>query len=237
MDAAQLAPHRQVNLAATGVDYLAMSGHKTYAPFGAGVLAGPADWLDEATPYLAGGGATAYVGDTFDVRWATGPARHEAGTPNLLGAVALATACATLAAADRPALEAAEQALVARLRDGLAGIPGVAELRTFGPDHDRVGIVTFAMAGIEAIDVVRLPGPRARHRRQGRPVLRPSAGPSAAGRSRRAGWPAARRLRGAGQPGTRFHRRARRPAGHRRDRAGRPQPGHRPPAHRLACCA
>ena len=153
VDAAQLAPHRQVSLAATGVDYLAMSGHKTYAPFGAGVLAGPADWLDEATPYLAGGGATAYVGDTFDVRWATGPARHEAGTPNLLGAVALATACATLAAADRPALEAAEQALVARLRDGLAGIPGVAELRTFGPDHDRVGIVTFAMAGIEAVDV------------------------------------------------------------------------------------
>jgi len=153
VDAAQLAPHRQVSLSDTGIDYLAMSGHKMYAPFGAGVLAGRADWLDEASPYLAGGGATAYVGDAFDVRWATGPARHEAGTPNLLGAVALATACATLAAADRAALEAAEHELVQRLRGGLSEVARVAELRTFGPDADRVGIVSFAMAGVPAIDV------------------------------------------------------------------------------------
>jgi selenocysteine lyase/cysteine desulfurase len=153
VDAAQLAPHRQVSLSASGIDYLAMSGHKAYAPFGAGALAGRADWLDAAPPYLAGGGATAYVGDPGEVRWHAGPARHEAGTPNLIGSVALATACAQLAASDRRALEAAEHGLLSRLRAGLTELPGVQELRMFGADHDRVGIVTFAVAGRPAAEV------------------------------------------------------------------------------------
>ncbi|MFC0030856.1 aminotransferase class V-fold PLP-dependent enzyme [Micromonospora chaiyaphumensis] len=154
VDAAQLAPHAPVDLAALDVDYLALSGHKLYAPFGAGVLVGRADWLDAAPPYLAGGGATSHVGaGTHEVRWATGPARHEAGTPNLLGAVALAAVCAALAAADRDALHAREQALLARLRAGLAALPHVVELRTFGPDAPRVGIVSFVVAGRDSGDV------------------------------------------------------------------------------------
>jgi selenocysteine lyase/cysteine desulfurase len=154
VDAAQLAPHRPFSLAESTVDYVALSGHKLYAPFGAGVLAGRGDWLDAAPPYLSGGGATAYVGDTpLDVRWQSGPARHEAGTPNLLGAVALATACATLAAADREALAAHEAALLDRLRTGLSRLPGAVELRAFAADHDRVGIVSFAVAGVPAADV------------------------------------------------------------------------------------
>lgn len=154
VDAAQLAPHRPVSLADSDVDYLALSGHKLYAPFGAGVLAGRADWLEAAEPYLSGGGASANVclldGAGPDVRWHPGPARHEAGTPNLFGAVALAAACETIAAADRDELAAEESALVARLRAGLAELPGVAELRTFDADADRVGIVSFVVAGVPA---------------------------------------------------------------------------------------
>ncbi|MEH1015228.1 aminotransferase class V-fold PLP-dependent enzyme [Micromonospora sp. CPCC 206060] len=154
VDAAQLAPHVPVDLAALDVDYLAVSGHKLYAPFGAGVLIGRADWLDAAPPYLAGGGATGHVGDaTHDVRWATGPARHEAGTPNLLGAVALAAVCTALVEADRPALHAREQALLARLRTGLAALPDVVELHTFGVDADRVGIVSFVVAGRDSAEI------------------------------------------------------------------------------------
>ncbi|BCJ49079.1 hypothetical protein Asp14428_05540 [Actinoplanes sp. NBRC 14428] len=67
VDAAQLAPHSPVDLTALGADYLAFSGHKLYAPFGAGVLAGRADWLDAAPPYLAGAARVAW--------WATAPAR------------------------------------------------------------------------------------------------------------------------------------------------------------------
>ncbi|NJP31514.1 aminotransferase class V-fold PLP-dependent enzyme [Micromonospora thermarum] len=154
VDAAQLAPHAPVDLSALDVDYLTVSGHKLYAPFGAGVLVGRADWLDAAAPYLAGGGATSHVGDaTHDVRWATGPARHEAGTPNLLGAVALAAVCAALAGADRGALHDAEQALLARLRDGIAALPHVVELRTFGPAAARVGIASFVVAGRDSGEV------------------------------------------------------------------------------------
>ncbi|MFI6130940.1 aminotransferase class V-fold PLP-dependent enzyme [Micromonospora sp. NPDC051141] len=154
VDAAQLAPHAPVDVATLDVDYLALSGHKLYAPFGAGVLVGRADWLDAAAPYLAGGGATGHVGAaTHEVRWVTGPARHEGGTPNLLGAVALAAVCAAFSAADRTALHAREQALLSRLRSGLAALPDVVELRTFGPDAPRVGIVSFVIAGRDSAEV------------------------------------------------------------------------------------
>jgi len=145
VDIAQLAPHARVDVAALGADYVAMSGHKMYAPFGAGVLAGRADWLDAAEPYLAGGGATANVSERFDVRWHTGPARHEAGTPNLLGAVALAAACRTLANVRHDE----EQALLARLRAAIATLPHVEELRLFDAAAPRVGIVSFAVLGAE----------------------------------------------------------------------------------------
>lgn len=154
VDAAQLAPHLPVDIAASGIDYVAISGHKLYAPFGTGVLAGRADWLDAAPPYLVGGGATLGVGNaTHDVRWATGPGRHEAGTPNLLGAVALAAVCAALDEADRGELYAREQRLLARLRDGLRALPDVIELRTFGADAPRVGIVSFVVAGRDSAEV------------------------------------------------------------------------------------
>ncbi|MEV8503845.1 aminotransferase class V-fold PLP-dependent enzyme [Actinoplanes sp. NPDC051475] len=143
VDAAQLAPHAPVDMTALGADYIALSGHKVYAPFGAGVLAGRADWLDAAPPYLAGGGATAGVSADFAVRWHDGPARHEAGTPNLVGAVALATACRALADADL----SAEDHLLDRLRAGIAALPHAEELRLFDAAAPRVGIVSFAVLG------------------------------------------------------------------------------------------
>lgn len=151
VDAAQLAPHRPVDVAADDVDYLALSGHKLYAPFGAGVLAGRADWLDAAPPYLAGGGATALVGDaTNDVRWSTGPARHEAGSPNVLGAVALGAVCEALRTGDRDAAIDRERRLTERLHAGLSGIAGVAVLTLFDAGSPRVGIAAFAVRGLDS---------------------------------------------------------------------------------------
>ncbi|MEV6597846.1 aminotransferase class V-fold PLP-dependent enzyme [Actinoplanes sp. NPDC051346] len=148
VDAAQLAPHSPVGLADLDADYVAFSGHKLYAPFGAGVLAGRSDWLDAAPPYLSGGGASAVVGDQpGEVTWATGPARHEGGTPNLLGAAALGAVCAALGRADRVALHQREQELLARLRAGLAEVPGVVEVTAFRGAAPRVGIVALALPG------------------------------------------------------------------------------------------
>jgi len=148
LDAAQLVPHRGVDLAATGVDYIAFSGHKLYAPYGAGVLAGRSDWLDAADPYLVGGGATARV-EECGVTWATGAARHEGGSPNVVGAVALAAACAVLAER-RSDIARYEHTLAERLRRGLQAIPGVRTHSLFGPNSDRVGVVSFTIAGLDS---------------------------------------------------------------------------------------
>ena len=148
LDAAQLAPHRKIDIEALGVDYVVFSGHKLYAPFGAGVLAGRADWLNAAAPYLRGGGATTQVTGSGTV-WAQGPARHEAGSPNVIGAIAIAAACATLES-QRPAIEEYENALAGRLRAGLAAIDGVTTYSIFGPEHDRVGVTCFTIEGLDS---------------------------------------------------------------------------------------
>lgn len=152
VDAAQLLPHRRADITDLGVDYLVFSGHKLYAPFGAGALVGRADWLDAAEPYLAGGGATKNV-DLDDVQWAAAPQRHEAGTPNVLGAVAIAAACEALAGFDADAAELHERVLCDRLTAGLADIDGIDILRVWPDSADAVGIVTFTVAGAEPREV------------------------------------------------------------------------------------
>ncbi|MEW2353084.1 aminotransferase class V-fold PLP-dependent enzyme [Spirillospora sp. NPDC029432] len=154
VDAAQLVPHRPLDMGALGLDYVAFSGHKLYAPFGAGVLAGRSDWLRAADPYLKGGGASASVTGRGDAtRWsADAQQRHEAGTPNVLGALAVAAACETLAGTGWDALVRHEERLLARLREGVAGIPGVRELTLWGEGVPRVGILSFVVDGWNARD-------------------------------------------------------------------------------------
>ncbi|MEU2793461.1 aminotransferase class V-fold PLP-dependent enzyme [Streptomyces sp. NPDC007100] len=151
LDAAQLAPHHPVDLAELDVDWVAFSGHKLYAPFGAGVLAGRADWLQAAEPYLAGGGASRTVARRadggVDVDWHTTAARHEAGSPNVIGVYAIAAACKALTEAGFESLVAREQQLVERVRAGLAEVPEVTVLSLFGDDAPRVGVLSFVVAG------------------------------------------------------------------------------------------
>ncbi|MBK1783281.1 aminotransferase class V-fold PLP-dependent enzyme [Prauserella cavernicola] len=152
VDAAQLAPHRAVSLRDLDADYVAISGHKLYAPFGAGALVGRADWLRAAEPYLAGGGASKLVSEREDgigVVWNSGAERHEAGSPNTLGVYALGVACSELSA-HRDRVEAHEAELLERLDTGLACVPGLRCLRLFDDaDTERVGTVSFIVDGIE----------------------------------------------------------------------------------------
>lgn len=159
LDAAQLAPHHPVSLAGLDVDWVAFSGHKLYAPFGSGVLAGRADWLRDAEPYLAGGGASRTVvrraggggggggGGGVEVEWHSTEARHEAGSPNVIGAYAIASACRALTAAGFDGLVEREQGLVARVREGLAEVPEVRVLSLFGDGAARVGVISFVVEG------------------------------------------------------------------------------------------
>ncbi len=142
VDGAQLLAHRRLSLEATGVDYVAFSGHKLYAPFGAGALVGRRDWLDTAEPYLAGGGAVRRV-TTTSVDWALSPARHEGGTPNLVGVVALAAAAAELAALPEESVTRHEEELHDRLVAGLEQLPGIDVARIWVDSPAPIGVATF----------------------------------------------------------------------------------------------
>ncbi|WP_327246846.1 aminotransferase class V-fold PLP-dependent enzyme [Streptomyces sp. NBC_01320] len=151
LDAAQLAPHHPVDIEELDVDWVAFSGHKLYAPFGSGVLAGRADWLQDAEPYLAGGGASRKVARRtvggVDVEWHSTAARHEAGSPNVIGVYSIASACKALTEAGFDRLVAREQQLVTRIREGLAEVPQVKVLSLFGDDAPRVGVISFVVEG------------------------------------------------------------------------------------------
>ena len=143
VDAAQLAPHRPIPPVA---DYVAFSGHKLYAPFGAGTLIGPRTAFVDGDPFLAGGGAVDLV-DLDEVIWTEPPEREEAGSPNVVGAVAFGEAMARLEAVGWPSVEAHERALADRLRQGLAAIDRV---RLLGPatDVETLAVAAFEVEGV-----------------------------------------------------------------------------------------
>jgi selenocysteine lyase/cysteine desulfurase len=143
VDAAQLAPHRPLP---AGADFLAWSGHKMYAPFGAGILTGPRRAFTDGDPFLAGGGAVDFV-DLDEVLWAAPPEREEAGSPNVIGAVALHAAIDALTSIGWPALINHERRIAAALRHGLAAIPGVRLLGP-GPDADTLPVAAFTIDSI-----------------------------------------------------------------------------------------
>ena len=156
LDAAQLAPHRPIP---AEVDYVAFSGHKLYAPFGAGVLVGPAATFAEGDPFLAGGGAVDLV-DLDEVWWTEPPDREEAGSPNVMGAVALEAALDEITGIGWDAVAAHEHALATRLRRGLAALDGV---RVLGPslDTDTLAIAAFVVEGVDhALVAARLSAER-----------------------------------------------------------------------------
>ena len=91
LDCAQMAPHVVMDVQDWDVDFLSFSGHKMYAPMGIGVLYGKFEILDSMVPYMYGGDMIEYVYEQ-NTTFAPVPARFEAGTQNVGGAVALAEA-------------------------------------------------------------------------------------------------------------------------------------------------
>ncbi len=148
LDAAQLAPHLPVSIRDLDVDYLAASGHKMYAPFGAGVLIGRPDWLRQGAPYMRGGGAVDFV-TTDEVLWTGLPDRQEAGSPNVVGAVALGVAAQTLRAYGMDRIGQHERELGAYARQRLGAIAAVDMYRLWPESADRLGLVTFNVRGFD----------------------------------------------------------------------------------------
>lgn len=149
IDGAQGLPHGPVDVQAIDCDFYTLSGHKVFAPSGVGVLYARRPWLDRLPPYQGGGDMIEMV--SFDaVSYAPPPAKFEAGTPNIEGAIGLKAALDWHAALDWPDIKTHEAALLERATETLRNIPG---LRIIGSARQKVPVLSFIIEGSHPHDI------------------------------------------------------------------------------------
>lgn len=150
VDCAQLAPHRKINLLPLDhpehLDFITISAHKMYAPYGTGALIGRKDIFMQGDPDMTGGGTVEIV--TLDsVTWSAPPEREEAGSPNTVGAVALAAAIRQLESVGMAEVAHHEAALTSYMLDGLNRIQGVTVFGENDPATaaERLGVIPIQL--------------------------------------------------------------------------------------------
>jgi selenocysteine lyase/cysteine desulfurase len=151
VDGAQLVPHNAVNMKPKNplqhIDYLVFSAHKMYAPFGIGVLIGPLETFKQGISELVGGGTAETV--THDwVVWDNPPHKEEAGTPNVMGIVALVAAIKTLTAIGMRNIDNYEKELTNYANLKLKSIPGITLYSHTALGEPRIGVIPFNIKGI-----------------------------------------------------------------------------------------
>lgn len=151
VDGAQLVPHNPVNMKPKNplhhIDYLAFSAHKMYAPFGTGVLIGPKETFKQGIPEFVGGGTAETV--THDwVVWEKPPHNEEAGSPNVMGVVALVAAIKTLTALGMENIDHYENQLTNYANSKLKSIPGITLYSQTALGEPRIGVIPFNIKGI-----------------------------------------------------------------------------------------
>jgi cysteine desulfurase / selenocysteine lyase len=163
VDCAQLAPHRKIDMLGLDdpahLDYVAISAHKMYAPFGTGALVGRRDTFERGDPDQRGGGTVELV-TLEEVVWADPPDREEAGSPNTVGAIALAAAILQLRSIGMDKVAAHEAALTS---DALIKLRSLKEVTIFGdadPENadQRVGVIPFNLNGFSHFKVAAILG-------------------------------------------------------------------------------
>ena len=158
VDAAQLLAHARIDVRPESnpdhLDLLAAAGHKAYAPFGSAFLYAPRCLCDAAAPYLPGGGTVNWVSEEA-ASYKRSPERHEGGTPNIAGAVALGTALTFLDQVGVDRIREHERALADLALSGLRAIDGVTVLGPASPSP-RIGVVSFTVDGVAHQQVARL---------------------------------------------------------------------------------
>jgi cysteine desulfurase / selenocysteine lyase len=152
IDAAQSVPHLPVNVSELDCDFLAFSGHKMVGPMGIGVLYGRRELLEEMPPFMTGGEMVREV-DLENATWNDVPFKFEAGTPDVAGAVALATAIDYLSAVGMQSIADHEKALAASAWDRLEEIDGIQCIK---PADGSNGIVSFYLTDVHPHDVATI---------------------------------------------------------------------------------
>jgi cysteine desulfurase/selenocysteine lyase len=148
VDGAQAVPHFKIDVRALDADFYAFSGHKMFAPTGAGILYGKRELLESMPPYQGGGdmiSSVSFAKTTFNVL----PHRFEAGTPDIAAVVGLGAAIDYLNGLGWDAFAAHERELVAYAVERVVGIRGVSLI---GTPALRAGVVSFTIDGIHPHD-------------------------------------------------------------------------------------
>lgn len=151
VDAAQLLAHKEIDVKPNSdeshIDFLAAAGHKAYAPFGSAFLFGPRNILDSAYPYIPGGGTVIYVTED-DVYFDKSPDRHQGGTPNIAGAIALAESLDFLSDIGMSNIRQHEVELAEHALNLLHKIPTLQILGDIKPEN-RLGVIAFNVGDID----------------------------------------------------------------------------------------
>jgi cysteine desulfurase/selenocysteine lyase len=152
LDGCQAAVHGRVDVAALGVDFYALTGHKLYGPTGIGALYGKPERLEALAPF-EGGGEMIDIVEQGRVLYNEPPHRFEAGTPPILEAIGLGAAIKWLEGQDRAAIEAHEAALRDRAMGALRELNWV---KLYGQAPDKGAIVAFNVEGAHPHDVAQI---------------------------------------------------------------------------------
>jgi cysteine desulfurase/selenocysteine lyase len=149
VDGAQAVPHSHVDVRALGCDFYAFSGHKLYGPTGIGVLYGREELLQSMPPWQGGGDMILTV--SFEkTTYNDLPAKFEAGTPNISGAIGLAAAMDYVESLGLDAIAAHEHHLVQLATAELEKIPGI---QIIGTAPNKASIVSFTLDGVHPHDL------------------------------------------------------------------------------------
>ncbi|AJA49345.1 putative cysteine desulfurase [Clostridium pasteurianum DSM 525 = ATCC 6013] len=151
IDGAQLVPHAPIDIkphnSEDHIDYLVFSAHKMYAPFGTGVLIGPIDTFRDSAPDYVGGGTVEIVNHNY-IKWKEPPDKDEAGSPNIMGVVALVSSIRTLKSLGMNNIKNYEDLLTEYTINRLKDLPEVKMYCVSDKFNDRVGIIPFNINGI-----------------------------------------------------------------------------------------
>jgi cysteine desulfurase / selenocysteine lyase len=149
VDAAQSAPHIQIDVQDLDVDFLAFSGHKIYGPTGVGILFGKKELLESMPPYQGGGDMIDLV--TIEkTTYAKAPAKFEAGTPMIAEVIGLAAAIEYLTKIGLDKIHAHEKQL---LDHATLQLNAIDDVKIIGQAANKGGIISFVVDGIHALDL------------------------------------------------------------------------------------
>lgn len=149
VDAAQAIAHMPINVQQLDCDFLAFSGHKIYGPTGIGVLYGKRALLEKMPPVFGGGGMIREVSFAKST-YADLPAKFEAGTPDIAGAIGLGAAIRYVQKVGWTFIHEQEEKLLKYATERLSAIPG---LRIIGTAHEKATIISFVVDGIHPHDI------------------------------------------------------------------------------------